>query len=101
MTTTEFKIKYPKYSALEGDELWDKMTETLLHSNNCLYADPNRDIIYHDPIAIDGMSIQIEDSSTTRWLNSEGEEVIVPSNDSPTEPSHTSYRMHIIDFSKL
>jgi len=100
MTTEEFKTAYPHYSHLEGDELWDKMTEMLLESVNVLTADPDREIIYHDPIIINGETWSVEDSSSTVWLNKKGEKVKIIEPEykgSPTE----SYRVEIIDFSKL
>lgn len=100
MTTEEFKIKYPNYAHLEGDELWDKMTLVLLESDNVLHADPNREIIYHDPVTINGIKLSVEDDSTTRWLNNKGEEVKLKEVDyfkgNPTE----SYKVEIINFSK-
>ena len=101
MTTEEFKIEYPQYSHLENDALWDKMTEVLLQSDNVLIADPNREIIYHDPIVINGMSYSVEDDSTTVWLNNKGEKVKLKEPEyfkgSPTE----SYKCEIIDFGEL
>ena len=32
MTTEEFKIRYPQYSHLENDALWDKMTEVFINN---------------------------------------------------------------------
>lgn len=100
MTTTEFKQKYPQYKKLEGDELWDKMTESLLETEDVLYADPNQIKVFHKPIETEYGKISIEDSSTTRWLNSKGELVRIgepyyPKVGTPTE----SYRGVIIDFS--
>ena len=101
MTTEEFKIEYPQYSHLENDALWDKMTEVLLQSDSVLTADPNREIIYHEPVVINGITWSVEDSSTTVWLNNKGEKVKLIESEyfkgSPTE----SYRCEIIDFSKL
>ena len=120
MTTEEFKIKYPHYAHLEGDELWDKITLVLLESDNVLHADPNREIIYHDPVTINGMEWLVENDSKTRWLNNKGEEVKLKEcnrngikrdgesctlNNNCTYPKclapTESYRMEIIDFSKL
>lgn len=100
MTPQEFKIKYPKYSDLEGDALWDMMTEMALQSNNVLHTDPNQEKIYHEPININGIMWSIEDSSTTRWLNNKGEEVKLKE-DVISDKQTTSYKMEIIDFSKL
>ena len=110
MTSTEFKIEYPQYSHLEGDALWDKMTLTLLESDNTLYADPNQIKTYNKSVTLDlpqndgtyAIShISLEDESTTRWLNSKGELVRVGE---PLKPTHNftteSYRCEIIDFSK-
>jgi len=101
MTTEEFKIEYPQYSHLENNALWDKMTEVLLQSDNVLIADPNREIIYHEPVSFFGGQIFMEDSSTTVWLNNKGEKVKLKEPEyfkgSPTE----SYRCEIIDFRKL
>lgn len=101
MTTEEFKIDYPNYAHLEGDELWDKMTLVLLKSHNVLHADPNREIIYHAPIIINDIKLSVEDDSTTRWLNNKGEEVklkeVEHHKGNPTE----SYKVEIINFSKL
>ena len=113
MKLTEFKIKYPQYSHLEGDALWDKMTLTLLESNNTLYADPNQVKTYNKSVTLDlpqdngtyAIShISLEDESTTRWLNSKGELVRVGNNpilDAPTsviEP--TTYSFVIWDANK-
>lgn len=82
MNQTEFKLKYPQYSHLEGDALWDIMEDTLLQCDDCLYADPNQIKTYHKPITLnifqnDGTyaksTFTIEDDSTTRWLNKNGE----------------------------
>ena len=101
MTTEEFKIEYPQYSHLENDALWDKMTEVLLQSDNVLTADPNREIIYHEPIVINGMSYSVEDEYATVWLNNKGEKVKLKEPEyfkgNPTE----SYRCEIIDFGEL
>ena len=81
MTTTEFKQKYPQYKDLEDDALWDKMTEIFLQSDNVLYADPNQEKVYSNPVIIDvaldngnysKSTFTVENSSTTRWLNKEG-----------------------------
>lgn len=98
MTQNEFKIKYPQYSHLEGDEL-DMMTLSLLESDGVLYADPNQVKTYLPPIEVFGNKVSIEDSSTTRWLNKKGELVRIgePKIDTPTHPTE-SYRMEIIDF---
>jgi len=99
MTTEEFKLKYPQYSHLEGDNLWDIMTESLFETGEVLYADPNQVKIYHKPIEVYGNQISVEDSSTTRWLNNKGELVRIGEPDEPisTNPT-TSYRMEIINF---
>ncbi len=98
MTVEQFKIKYPQYAHLEGDELWDMMTESLLQSDNILTADPNRTITYHEPVTLnDGYKVFIEDNSTTIWLNSKGEQVILEQKPTPKNPT-TSYRMEIINF---
>lgn len=98
MTTIEFKQKFPQYKDLEGNELWDKMTEVFLNTNEVLTADPNREIIYHEPITLlNGVIVSVEDSSKTRWLNSKGEEVFLKE-DAPMEKPTESYRMNIIDF---
>lgn len=109
MTTTEFKRKYPQYKDLEGDELWDKMEYTLFETGEVLYADPNQIKVFHKPYKMDilqddgvyrEMTFIVEDSSTTRWLNKNGElvrvgEPIRPITTKPTE----SYSLQIIDFS--
>lgn len=111
MNEIEFKIKYPQYSHLEGDDLWDKMTEEVLQCGNVLYADPNQVKQWLKPITLDILqedgtyaksNITIEDSSTTRWLNKDGELVRVgePKSPKPTQPTE-SYSFEIIDFSKL
>ena len=82
MNEIEFKLKYPQHSHLEGNDLWNMMEDTLLQSDNCLYADPNQVKIYSNPITLsilqnDGTyaksQITMEDTSTTRWLNKDGE----------------------------
>jgi hypothetical protein len=101
MTPKEFKIKYPQYSNLEGDILWDVMIEMLLCSDNVLTADPNREIIYHEPTLLPcGSSISVEDNSTTRWLNSKGEEVKLKPEPKFVGSATESYRMIILDLSK-
>lgn len=102
MTETEFKRDYPQHAHLEGDELWDKMTEVFMECGEVLYADPNQVKIFHEPIETEYGKVSIEDSSTTRWLNKKGGLVTVgepirPVSDTPLE----SYRMEIIDFGKL
>jgi|SRR3972149_3423212 len=99
MTTQEFKIKYPQHSQLEGNDLWDKMTKSLFETGETLYADPNQVKVYHESIEIYGNKVSIEDSSTTRWLNSKGELVRIGEPDEPTLKNPiTSYRMEIINF---
>lgn len=100
MTKTEFKIKYPQYAHLEGNELWDTMTEVVLQQDNVLHADPNQVKTYHEPIILaNGVSLKVEDSSTTRWLNNKGEEVKVIE-EKIKYPQTESYRIEMIDFSK-
>lgn len=100
MNETEFKQKYPKYSHLEGDALWNKMEDTLLDSDNALYADPNQVKTFHPPMETEYGKITIEDSSTTRWLDKDGKLVRVGQPflgiilKTPTE----SYSGLIIDF---
>lgn len=101
MTTEEFKIRYPEYSSLEGDSLWDKMAEVLLKLDNVLIADPNREIICHDPIIINGISYQVEDDLATVWLNSKGEKVKLKEPEYFKGNPIESYKCEIIDFSKL
>lgn len=81
MTTKEFKDRYPQYAHLEGDTLWDKMTEKFAELANTLYADPDQEKVFHEPIKIDVLqkdysyveqTFMIEDSSTTRWLGKDG-----------------------------
>lgn len=109
MTTTEFKQKYPQHKDLEGDELWDRMTLTLLESDSTLYADPNQVKTFHKPYKMDilqddgvyrEMTFTVEDSSTTRWLNKDGELVRIgePLRPKPIHPTE-SYSFQIIDFS--
>ncbi len=99
MTITKFKEKYPQYSHLEGDVLWNTMEDVLLQSDDVLHADPNQVKVFHKPIETEFGKVFLEDSSTTRWLNNKGELVRVgepnyPEVDTPTE----SYRMVIMDF---
>jgi len=109
MTATEFKQKYPQYSHLEGDELWNKMEDSLFEMGEVLYADPNQVKTFHKPCKMDilqddgvyrEMTFTIEDSSTTKWLNKKGELVRVgdPERPKPTQPTE-SYSFQIIDFS--
>ena len=109
MTTTEFKLKYPQYKDLEGDELWNKMEDTLFEIGEVLYADPNQVKTFHKPYKMDilqydgvyrEMTFTIEDSSTTRWLNKDGELVRIgePLRPKPIHPTE-SYSFQIIDFS--
>ena len=101
MTVKEFKIKFPQYSHLEGDDLWNKMEEVLLDDNNVLYADPNQEKVYLAPIETPYGKVTIEDSSTTRWLDKKGNLVRVGEFDYPqVEKPTESYRLDIIDFSK-
>jgi len=101
MTTTEFKLKYPQYKDLEGDELWNKMEDTLFEIGEVLYADPKQEKVFHEPIETEYGKITIEDSSTTRWLNSKGELVRIdePKRLKPTYPTE-SHSFQIIDFGK-
>ena len=108
MTPNEFKLKYPQYSHLEGDELWDKMTEVVLQQDNVLYADPTQAKQWLKPITLnllqdDGTyaksSVTIEDSSTTRWLNKDGELVRIGESEIPVSTTPTeSYSFVIMDF---
>jgi hypothetical protein len=102
MTILEFKTQYPQYSHLEGNDLWDKMTEALLQFGEVLYADPNQEKVFHHPMDIgNGIIVTMEDSSTTRWLNSKGELVRIGEPEEPKiEIPLESYKMEIIDFSK-
>ena len=110
MTTTEFKQKYPQYSHLEGDELWNKMEDTLFEMGEVLYADPNQVKTFHEPYKMDilqddgvyrEMTFTVEDSSTTRWLNKDVELVRIgePERPKPTHPTE-SYSFQILDFGK-
>jgi hypothetical protein len=102
MTVKEFKVAYPQYSNLEGDDLWDKMTEVFLECGEVLYADPNQVKVFHEPIQTEYGKITIEDSSTTRWLNSKGELVRVGEPDEPVcEKPVENYKFEIIDFGEL
>lgn len=103
MTTEEFKIKYANYAHLEGDELWDKMTEVLLESDNLLHADPNQvktfktmvlDLPQNDG-SYQKSTIHME--VNTRWLNNKGEEVQVKEIEQIKNPVE-SYKCEIIDF---
>lgn len=85
---------------LEGDALWDKITLDLLDSPNSLTADPNREISYYKPINVNGVSILVEDSSKTVWLNKNGEEVSLSKNDNRFTTESETYRIEIIDFNK-
>lgn len=109
MTTIEFKQKYPQYKDLEGDELWNKMEDTLFEMGEVLYTDPNQVKTFHEPYKMDilqddgvyrEMTFTIEDSTTTRWLNSKGELVRIgePERPRPIYPTE-SYSFQIIDFS--
>jgi len=100
MNTKEFKKNYPQYSHLTGDNLWDKMTELFCQDNETYTADPDRDIIYHKPVILNnGITVKLEDSSKTVWINSKGQKGYLkekPKKGYPTE----SYRMTILDLSK-
>lgn len=98
MTTEEFKIDYPNYAHLEGDELWDKMTLMLLESDNVLHADPNQVKTFNRVVLDDGTYIDVEFGR--RWLNNTGEEIQVKEIEQIENPIE-SYRCEIIDFSKL
>lgn len=108
MTPNEFKLKYPQHSHLEGDDLWDKMTEVVLQQDNVLYADPTQAKQWLEPITLnllqdDGTyaksSVTIEDSSTTRWLNKDGELVRIGESEIPVSTTPTeSYSFVIMDF---
>lgn len=76
MTAIKFKEKYPQCSHLEGDALWDCMTEMALQGPNALTADPNREIHFHEPVElVNGDLVYIEDDSKTVWLNNKGEKI--------------------------
>lgn len=111
MNTTQFKLVYLQYENLEGDHLWDMMTEVMFQSSNCLTVDPDREIIYHEPVKVnvlqdDGtfaeMKISMEDSSKTVWINSKGEKLVLGYDPlaSNNSEGHTSYKFEIIDFGK-
>lgn len=100
MRVSEFKLAYPQYSHLEGDQLWDKMTEVFLSTNGVLIADPKQKKVFLPSLDIGGINVSIEDSSTTRWLNDKGELVRIGEEPYLGDGNHTSYRMEIIDFSK-
>lgn len=73
MTVAEFKQNYPEYSHLEGDELWDKMTDMVCLTGSVYTADPDREIHYNS-YHVDGIGeVSIEDSSKTVWINERGE----------------------------
>ena len=103
MTTTEFKENYPQYSHLKNDALWDKMTEVFLQSDNVLSADPNQEKQYLPTVTVDVLQdfqdvpkyekchFTIEDSSTTRWLNKDGELVRIGEVKKESTKSNTSY----------
>jgi len=101
MTITEFKQKYPQHKNLEEDELWNKMEDNLFETGEVLYADPNQVKTFHEPIDTEYGKISIEDSSTTRWLNRDGELVRIgePKRPEPTTPTE-SYSFQIIDFNE-
>jgi hypothetical protein len=74
----------------------------MMSQGQVLSADPNRRIVYGEPVKlISGAVIMVEDDPTTRWLNSEGEEVKVEQERKFSGKSTTSYKMVIVDFSKL
>lgn len=99
MTTTEFKQKYPQYSHLEGDELWNKMEEYVWENGEQYITDPGRKIFYHEPIIINGIPIEIEDESKTVWINSKGEKVLLKPEELKisAERSYEPYSMVIWD----
>lgn len=99
MNTTEFKEKYPQYAHLEGDELWDKMTESFFEEGEVYVADPDREIIYHEAVNIEGIGeVLMENSAKTVWINSRGERGLLKERTIPSEESTTSYSMVILDF---
>lgn len=108
MNEVEFKLKYPECSHLEGDDLWDVMTLLPLQCDNWLYPDPNQVKTYLKPITVDILqndgtyaksNFTIEDSSTTRWLDKNGELVRIGEIKRPVyEHSSESYRGVIINF---
>jgi hypothetical protein len=106
MTTTEFKQKYPQYKDLEGDELWDMMTDCLCKTGNKLYPDPTQERVFHKPIKIDVLqkdgcyakqTIVVEDGSKTRWLDEEGNLVRVGEIPMVLTKQMVSYSMVIWD----
>lgn len=111
MTSNEFKIKYPQYAHLEGEDLWNKMEDTLLEFGNVLYADPKQDKVFHPPMKVTSLpdeygnrhtyEVQIEDDSKTRWLDGDGNLVRVGSMFEPYKDipkgTLTSYSMIIWD----
>lgn len=107
MTPNEFKIKYPEYSHLEGNDLWDTMEQVLLNCSSRLTADPNRIPVYHDPVSLpivdeNGVErmaiIQVEDEYATAWLDEDGNKVML---EKPVKinknSATTSYRFVILD----
>jgi len=104
MILQEFKTEYPQYAHLEGDDLWDMMTNVAFSKGKVFTADPDREIIYHEPVTvilIDGspMPVYMEDETKTVWINERGEKGLLI--EKPLKKNTTSYRMDIIDFSNL
>lgn len=97
MTTTQFKEKYPQYSHLEGDDLWDKMAEYVCAEGEQYIADPDREIVFHEPIIYNGIKVWMEDSSKTVWVNSKGEKGLIKEDAPPPDSQTTSYSMVIWD----
>ena len=111
MTPKEFKEKYPQYKDLEGDALWDKMEDVLLGLGNVLTADPNREVVYHEPFNINVLqdngeyatfAVYEEDSFKTVWLDKDGNKVNYVMGCDPYDKEHPteSYRMVIWDANK-
>lgn len=101
MTAVEFKEKYPQYSHLEGDELWDKMTDCFMEKGEVYVADPDREIFYLEPTTLNnGTEVFIEDETKTVWINSKGEKGLLKPK-FPSGSGSESYKMVIWDTSKL
>ena len=102
MIPQEFKTEYPQYAHLEGDALWDMMTNVAFSKGKVFTADPDREIIFHEPVTVyldDGspMPVYMENSSKTVWINERGEKGLLI--DPPPTKGTESYSMEIIDFS--
>ena len=109
MTTKEFKDKYPHYSHLEGDDLWNAMEFMLLQSSDSWtadYSEGSDEEFIHE--RADG--IKLYWNQNKHWVNDHTGERITrqefdrrqelkyPKQNLASQGTLESYRMDFLDF---